>query len=159
MSTSDRVLTPTMSVSKRTPHFSPSVAFSSASSPVFQSPSSHVAPPSPTTATARRTPVPFTSPTAFEISKAINPVDAVVALVILTWRFSVKDFGTLQLRLSRRVVVVSPDCVLADWHVTCQAPTIITEIKEPGTVDRTTEIRRSSKTYSEMVRDLFKLLY
>ena len=125
---------------------------------MFRSPSFHVAAHSPTTATARRTPVPITSPIAFDSSKNINSADAVVAFLILTSRFSVKYFGTLQLRLPCRVVVVYPDGVLVYWHVSCQEPTIITEIKEPGTVDRTTENCRLSKTYSEMVHDLFKLL-
>ena len=153
-STSARALTPTISAPERTLHYSPLFISCSSSSPVFQSPSSHVAASSPTTATARQTPVPFTSPTAFESSKAINSADAVVALVVLTSRFSVKDFGTLQLRLPRRVVVVSHDGVIADTRVTCQAPTIITEIQEPGTFDRTIESHRPSKTYTEMVHDV-----
>ena len=76
-----------------------------------------------------------------------------------TSRFNVKTYGMFQLKLPRRVVVVSSDGVLVDWRVICKTPTLMTKNNEPDPPDRTDDMRRPAKKYSEMVRDLYTVLF
>ena len=73
-------------------------------------------------------------------------------------RYTAYSYGGLYFKLVRRVVHVDQKCILADWRVQCEAPTLITQDDPHNASDLEIECRLPLTTYTEALHELSQIL-